>query len=1033
MPSGPIPQRRRRTDEDVDAFDDISVDGEGSVSSSNGRKRARVSQASDDDDRTRDGSDNEDGSPVLPDNFRRSPKGKGRATERRTHQPGSIVRVKLTDFVTYSSAEFNLGPNLNMIIGPNGTGKSTLVCAICLGLGFKPENLGRAKNIAEFVKNGTKRAEIEIELAADPERHDRNPVITTRINRTDKNPTFMLNGRQTTKKELDRLMRSFSIQIDNLCQFLPQDRVVEFAALSPVNLLAETQRAAAPQQVVEWHEELKEMAKTLKTRQAEQQTTLEQLKSLEKRQASQENDVRRLRERAEAQVRLQTLEKLKPLPEYMVAQREHKEAKRRMKTAARDLRMLEAQAAPNLAAEQEKTEYLKKVKEAVASKERLLDRFEKHAEDLKKLHADKQAELDEIAASLDGESKRVKDSKTAIPELLRRIRAAENTIANPPAEADFAAMNEEAREKTTQSRDLRERLQRLEDDIGGLKQQIVHQKNIIAQAENDRAESQTQAGQQANKLKNASPSAARAWHWIQQNRAQFEGAVYGPPIVECSVKNTRHAAAVESIIQQGELMAFTVTSQRDFNMLSDRLYHQMKLSGINIRSINQRLDYFRPPCSAEQLRSFGLEAWVLDLIDGPDEVLAMLCDNRNIHATGFTSGELSIQKIDALKAEVSPITSWVTATDTWQVTRRREYNASSTRSNALRPARYWTDAPASHYEDAELAQRMEDAKRTIADLEANFNESKEEYNRLANQREQVEKEIKRIKTEKTRIQKEKSDFQGLAEKLRGMKEKVNDARAIIRESNERKRELVARGDDITLEKGQKALDYANALRDLHKEYLEAKIVSVEAQSDLDQLKARTEDERRMLEERKQEVEELERVRVQCHVKATDLATVLERLRGEMGEDEYLHNAAVEIKGWEPAQLQTEIESVQARLEMNGGGDVRIIREFEKRAQDIESCRNKLADVEAGLRELEERITEVRGQWEPELDGLVSRISDAFADNFSKIQCAGEVALHKDEDFEQWAIQIRVKFRCVYPPLTTKGTLPLTFVTGRMRP
>jgi hypothetical protein len=55
------------------------------------------------------------------------------------HQPGSLVRVKLTNFVTYTFAEFHLGPSLNMIIGPNGTGKSTLVCAICLGLGWGPQ------------------------------------------------------------------------------------------------------------------------------------------------------------------------------------------------------------------------------------------------------------------------------------------------------------------------------------------------------------------------------------------------------------------------------------------------------------------------------------------------------------------------------------------------------------------------------------------------------------------------------------------------------------------------------------------------------------------------------------------------------------------------------------------------------------------------------------------------------------------------------------------------------------------------------
>lgn len=55
------------------------------------------------------------------------------------YKPGSIVRIKVNDFVTYTSAEFFPGPKLNMVIGPNGTGKSTLVCAICLGLGWGPQ------------------------------------------------------------------------------------------------------------------------------------------------------------------------------------------------------------------------------------------------------------------------------------------------------------------------------------------------------------------------------------------------------------------------------------------------------------------------------------------------------------------------------------------------------------------------------------------------------------------------------------------------------------------------------------------------------------------------------------------------------------------------------------------------------------------------------------------------------------------------------------------------------------------------------
>ena len=65
---------------------------------------------------------------------------------------------------TYDAVEFRTGPHLNVIIGPNGTGKSSIVCAICLGLAGKTNILGRQKEIAEFIKHGQQRGYIEIEL-----------------------------------------------------------------------------------------------------------------------------------------------------------------------------------------------------------------------------------------------------------------------------------------------------------------------------------------------------------------------------------------------------------------------------------------------------------------------------------------------------------------------------------------------------------------------------------------------------------------------------------------------------------------------------------------------------------------------------------------------------------------------------------------------------------------------------------------------------------------------------------------------------
>jgi structural maintenance of chromosomes protein 5 len=109
----------------------------------------------------------------------------------RRFPPGSILRLSMKNFVTYTSAEFYPGPNMNLVIGPNGSGKSTIVCAICLGLGYNPNVLGRATSVGDYVQHGKESAEIEIELAQE---NGDSIVIKRRIKRDKNQSTYYLNG-----------------------------------------------------------------------------------------------------------------------------------------------------------------------------------------------------------------------------------------------------------------------------------------------------------------------------------------------------------------------------------------------------------------------------------------------------------------------------------------------------------------------------------------------------------------------------------------------------------------------------------------------------------------------------------------------------------------------------------------------------------------------------------------------------------------------------------------------------------------------
>lgn len=121
-------------------------------------------------------------------------------------------------------------------------------------------------------------------------------------------------------------------------------------------------------------------------------------------------------------------------------------------------------------------------------------------------------------------------------------------------------------------------------------------------------------------------------------------------------------------------------------------------------------------------------------------------------------------------------------------------------------------------------------------------------------------------------------------------------------------------------------------------------------------------------------------------------------------------------------LNADIESQQAQLQLFVGGNSNLIKVFEDREKQIERLEAKLNDYRTKLADFDAAIKEVRDRWEPRLDALISKISDAFGDSFARIGCAGQVSLDKVEaergpngeaggsEFDQWSIQIHVKFR-----------------------
>jgi structural maintenance of chromosomes protein 5 len=165
---------------------------------------------------------------------------------------------------------------------------------------------------------------------------------------------------------------------------LPQDKVAEFAALSPVELLLHTQRAVAEPEMVEYHKKLSLIRKKEKEDQYSQSQQLEQLRSLEQRQQNQQQDVDRLREREDIIERVRMLEHCRPLAKYRDLQRRHKESNVRKRAAKEELSQLQNDLGPSLEAVNDKQKYKEEVEAAFQGRRRLLERGETKADDLEK-------------------------------------------------------------------------------------------------------------------------------------------------------------------------------------------------------------------------------------------------------------------------------------------------------------------------------------------------------------------------------------------------------------------------------------------------------------------------------------------------------------------------------------------------------------------------------------------------------------------------------------------------------------------------
>ncbi|KAJ4001639.1 P-loop containing nucleoside triphosphate hydrolase protein [Lentinula boryana] len=156
---------------------------------------------------------------------------------------GIIENIEMHQFMCHRYLSFQFGPQINFIIGHNGSGKSAVLSAITIALGGKSNSTGRGSGLKSFIREGQPAAEVTVALknqgeeAYKPHEYGKSIFITRRFTK-EGSSTWKIRGSKSnhiisnTREELSAICDHMNIQVDNPMNVLTQDAARLFLSAS---------------------------------------------------------------------------------------------------------------------------------------------------------------------------------------------------------------------------------------------------------------------------------------------------------------------------------------------------------------------------------------------------------------------------------------------------------------------------------------------------------------------------------------------------------------------------------------------------------------------------------------------------------------------------------------------------------------------------------------------------------------------------------------------------------------------------------
>ncbi|KAF9822461.1 hypothetical protein SFRURICE_006544 [Spodoptera frugiperda] len=452
--------------------------------------------------------------------------------------------------------------------------------------------------ISEYVRSGCEEATIEIELYQRP--GQKNVIITRTFNTSDQSKWY-IDHKSVPVKQVQELIASLNIQVDNLCQLLPQDRVQDFSKMNSQELLRSTLSAVGGQESVSQLDELIECRTKQRGLSTQLQTNRQTMEEYIRLNERLKVIIDAMQQRKEIEKQIEICEKKKMFLEYKFARDKVVELTRDKNEAVKIVKT-----------HQSKVEPLEKVIEGARAQIGQLEQ--------KKLAANKKTyalkdQAKEIMNAVRTQELRLKEIEGAYQDKVERYRNRERELQESKAKLEKLIMDKTQMDLA----EIREPIRKTNAAIENQKKKKLEvqydlENNVMPQI----------------RLYQNNEDTYKAVLWLRDNREKFQQPVYEPMMLEIRFTDPKYARYLESTVAGRDLIAFTFESTQDMNLFLQNVRRGLGLKQVNaVCSQSGPLD--RPPTNIQQLSYLGFYTYLVDTITAPSAIVRYLCRNYSIH------------------------------------------------------------------------------------------------------------------------------------------------------------------------------------------------------------------------------------------------------------------------------------------------------------------------------------------------------------------------------------------------------------------